>query len=70
MRFKTLTLILAACWVGLPLLAETGDLAQKGREILKKNQHAVVTVPVVLKLSSGGGGGQSREYNRRSLEPL
>jgi hypothetical protein len=64
MRFKTLTFTLMACWAGMPLLAGTGDLAEKGREILNKNQHAIVTVPVVLKLSSGGGGGQSREYKQ------
>jgi S1-C subfamily serine protease len=38
--------------VALP--AHADELGEKGREIFKKNQHAVVTVQEVLKVSSGG----------------
>jgi hypothetical protein len=42
-------LVLAA--LGVPARAD--ELAEKGREIFNKNQHAVVTVQEVLKVSSG-----------------
>lgn len=39
-----------------------GDLADKGREILNQNRHAVVTVQVVVKASSPGGrSGESKQ---------
>lgn len=37
------------------LNAAADEFAEKGREILKKNQHAVVTVQVVIKATAGGG---------------
>ena len=39
------------------------ELSEKGREIFKKNRHAVVTVQIVVKskFSVGGMGGQSNE---------
>jgi S1-C subfamily serine protease len=44
------------------LLAATGhadELADKGRDIFKKNQHAIVTVQAVLKTTYSGGGRSS-----------
>ncbi len=40
-------------------LAPADEFADKGREVFKKNQHAVVTVQVVIKVS--GQGGRSSE---------
>src|SRR5207244_2471265 len=58
---------LSAIWLtmalaGLPEL-RADELAEKGRAILAKNQHAVVTVQLVLKskFSVSGAGGQSSE---------
>jgi hypothetical protein len=48
----------------LTLLAATcgaDELADKGRDIFKKNQHAVVTVQAVLKMTGGGRGGGPSE---------
>jgi S1-C subfamily serine protease len=42
-----------------PLRAD--DLADQGREILKKNQRAVVTVQVVLKVSTGRGNQEAKQ---------
>jgi hypothetical protein len=39
--------------------ARADELAEKGRELFKKNQHAVVTVQVVMKAT--GSGGNARE---------
>src|SRR5438874_1593986 len=52
--------------LGFTLLAlpcHADELADKGRALFKKNQHAVVTVQIVLKskFSMGGRGGQSNE---------
>ena len=41
------------------------ELAEKGRDIFKKHQHAVVTVQVVLKISYSGAGRSSE--NRQDL---
>jgi len=57
-------LLLAAAIVllkGLTLPAPASELADKGRAIFNKSQHAVVTVSVVLKLSSGSN---SREFKQ------
>jgi hypothetical protein len=43
---------LALATVAIP--ARGDDLAEKGRDIFKKHQHAVVTVQEVLKMSGGG----------------
>jgi hypothetical protein len=37
------------------------EMGEKGRDIFKKNQHAVVTVQVVLKMTGGGRGGGPSE---------
>jgi hypothetical protein len=50
--------------LALALLAATcraDELADKGRDIFKKNQHAVVTVQVVLKMTGGGRSGGPSE---------
>jgi len=50
--------------MALTLLAATcraDELAEKGRDIFKKNQLAVVTVQVVLKMTGGGRGGGPSE---------
>jgi S1-C subfamily serine protease len=46
------SLLLAAAFVAVPVRAD--DLADSGRTVFNKYQHAVVTVQVVLKLSGGG----------------
>lgn len=65
MRFKpTPTLVtlvpLLAC---LALPGRADELAEKGRDIFKKNQRAVITVQVVIKtkFSVTGAGGQANE---------
>jgi S1-C subfamily serine protease len=42
------------------------DLGEKGREIFSKNQHAVVTVQVVLKASYSGSGRSSNPSETKS----
>lgn len=58
-----LPMLLAAfmAFAGGPALAD--ELAEKGRAIFKANQHAVVTVQLVVKskFSMGGMGGQANE---------
>jgi S1-C subfamily serine protease len=54
--------------VASTLLAATchaDESADKGRDIFKKNQHAVVTVQEVLKVTSSGGG---RSSNPREIK--
>jgi S1-C subfamily serine protease len=46
-------LVLALAGLTRPIRAD--ELAEKGRDIFKKYQHAVVTVQVVLKISYSGG---------------
>ena len=60
---KTSLAWLALTLLGLPTLSRADDIAEKGRAILAKNQHAVVTVQLVLKskISIPGAGGQSSE---------
>jgi len=58
----TLLLTLTLAVLAAPTRAD--ELAEKGREIFKQNQHAVVTVPVVLKISYAG---TSRGENRQEL---
>ncbi len=41
---------------GLAVPCRADELAEKGREIFNKNQHAVVTVQEVIKVSASGGG--------------
>ena len=60
--------LLAAVLVPAFLVRETraDDLADKGRDILSHNQHAVVTVQVVskMKLSFMGAGNSANEYKQ------
>jgi S1-C subfamily serine protease len=54
---------LAALGLGFVTPAHADELADKGRAIFKKNQHAVVTIQLVLKskVSFGGRGGEANE---------
>jgi len=54
-----LALILWSASLGAPGRAD--ELADQGRAIFKKNQHAVVIVQLVLKISVPGMGGRSTE---------
>ncbi|MBC8095127.1 MAG: trypsin-like peptidase domain-containing protein [Akkermansiaceae bacterium] len=61
MRWKQNSTV-ALCTLILSLstaVSRADEFAEKGREIFKKNQYAVVTVQVVIKAS--GGGGRSSE---------
>ena len=55
--------ILMPLLASLPSLSRADELADKGREIFRKNQRAVVTVQVVVKMkfSLPGMGGQANE---------
>jgi S1-C subfamily serine protease len=67
MRNSNTTGIITACLAAALLcfgrVANADEIAEKGRAILSKNQHAVVTVQLVLKskVSLPGMGGQSSE---------
>jgi S1-C subfamily serine protease len=52
-------LVLALASVALPSPAD--ELAEKGRVIFNKNQHAVVTIQEVIKLSSARGSTENRQ---------
>jgi S1-C subfamily serine protease len=57
MNYKTANFTIAALavWLGAMILPASADeIGEKGREIFKKYQHAVVTVQVVLKTSYSG----------------
>jgi len=61
MRYQS-SLIAAALLLGLAgatVPSRATELAEKGREIFNQNQHAVVTVQVVLKVSYAGAGKSS-----------
>jgi S1-C subfamily serine protease len=54
----------STCWTLFAVMFMTAagradDIGDKGRDIFKKTQHAVVTVQVVLKISSSSGGRSS-----------
>ncbi len=59
-RLLAFAFVLALTSVNFPARAD--ELAEKGRDIFKKHQHAVVTVQVVLKMSYSGA---SRSSERR-----
>jgi len=59
-------LLLATTLTFLAAICHADELADKGRDIFKKNQHAVVTVQVVLKVTGGGRGGGPSE-NKEDL---
>ena len=54
-RKRTLALAAVLWLAGSTLPARADDVAEKGRDIFKKNQHAVVTVQVVVKATAAGG---------------
>lgn len=59
---QSLTLLASLLLVaGLSASSQADELAQQGRSILNRHEHAVVTVEVVLKLSSPSSG-RSSEY--------
>lgn len=62
LRLK-LSLAVAACLLGLSFASLADEVTTKGREIFKQQQHAVVTVQLVQKVtySSGGRAGESQE---------
>jgi len=47
--------------LALAVPARADELAEKGRDIFKKNQHAVVTVQAVLKMSRAGRSSENRQ---------
>ncbi len=51
--------LMAAALTFLAVTCQADELADKGRDIFKKNQHAVVTVQVVLKTTYSGSGRSS-----------
>jgi len=55
-----------AAALSVALLARSDELADKGRDILNRNQHAVVTVQVVskMKLSFMGAGNSANEFKQ------
>ncbi len=58
-----LACMLAGLFISLGLPSRADELTDKGRAVFQKNQHAVVTVQLVLKnkFSMAGRGGQSTE---------
>ena len=66
-RFPPLAsrIALALLLAGVASPSRADELAEKGRDIFKKHQHAVVTVQVVLKMSYSGAGRSSE--NRQDL---
>jgi S1-C subfamily serine protease len=57
--------LIATAWTLLAATCHADELADKGRDIFKKNQHAVVTVQEVLKVTYSGGG---RSSNPREIK--
>ena len=51
--------LIAMAWTLLAATCHADELADKGRDIFKKNEHAVVTVQVVLKTTYSGNGRSS-----------
>jgi S1-C subfamily serine protease len=51
--------LIAMAWTLWAATCHADELADKGRDIFKKNQHAVVTVQAVLKTTSSGNGRSS-----------
>ncbi|HYG23687.1 MAG TPA: serine protease [Verrucomicrobiae bacterium] len=61
MTLKLLCPLLAAVSLFSASVTNADELADKGRQVLKKNQHAVVTVQVVIKATSSGRGSENRQ---------
>ncbi len=57
---------IAAAWILLAATCHADEWADKGRDIFKKNQHAVVTVQVVVKTTYSGGGRSSNPTESKS----
>jgi len=51
--------LMAASWTLLAATCHADELADKGRDIFKKNEYAVVTVQVVRKMTDSGSGRSS-----------
>ena len=64
-RLFALPLALVLMLTALPGPVQADELAEKGREIFKKHQRAIVTVRVVLKISFPGA--QRSNENRQEL---
>lgn len=58
---RILTLALGFSLLSFAASSRADELAEKGRAILKENQHAVVTVQVVVKASSSGRANENRQ---------
>jgi len=65
MKNRNLNLMAMAC-VLLAATCHADEFADKGRDIFKKNQHAVVTVRVVVKTTYSGGGRSSNPSESKS----
>lgn len=63
MKLKGMATLLAALLVAAPTLAN--DDAAAGREIMKNNMAAVVTVQMVVKISVSYGGGNTNEQESK-----
>jgi S1-C subfamily serine protease len=61
MYHRTLAVVLAASFLTLALPARADEVSDKGREVFKKHQRAVVTVQIVQKLTAPGSSSESRE---------
>jgi S1-C subfamily serine protease len=57
--------LIATAWTSLAAVCHADDFADKGREVFKNYQHAVVTVQAVLKTTSSGNG---RSSNPREVK--
>jgi len=57
--------LIAMAWTFLAAVCHADELADKGREVFKNNQHAVVTVQAVLKTTYSGNG---RSSNPREVK--
>jgi S1-C subfamily serine protease len=64
-RKLLIALTLALLLAGFAAPIQADDLAEKSRAILTKNQHAVVTVEIVLKLSYSSSGRTSTPQERK-----
>jgi len=59
-----------ALWAAGTATVSASELSVKGREVLKKNEHAVVTVQVVVKVSSVRGSGElKRDITGTVIDP-
>lgn len=59
MRLKNVASVLLLAFFAASATATATELAEKGRAIFTKNQHAIVTVSIVLKMTYSSGGQSS-----------